>query len=99
MKFFKENRNDLWRSKMKIFSIALALLLFSTNAQAKGRALDGGKISKRTGLTGQMNEKENVYKVSFARGDIKSTAEGVRLIPALGSTSWAAFTRTGSHVM
>jgi hypothetical protein len=86
---------------MKLSRVLLTLaLLFSLNVSAaKDKFLDGEKISKLTGLAGQMNEKEGVYKVSFPRGDIKSTAAGVRLIPALGLTSWAAFTRTGSQVM
>jgi hypothetical protein len=66
---------------------------------AKANGLDGEKISELTGLKGQMNEKEGVYKVSFPRGDIKAVAYGVKLVPGLGLTSWAAFTKTGSQVM
>jgi hypothetical protein len=83
---------------MKFYFLTIALLI-SMNAHSKDNGLNAENISKLTGLPGQMNEKENVYKVSFPRGDIKSSAEGVRLVPALGLTSWAAFTKTGGHVM
>jgi hypothetical protein len=84
-----------------ILKISVATLLLSGNVSAapKTKSLDGENISKLTGLSGQMNEKEGVYKVSFPRGDIKSTAEGVRLVPGLGLTAWAAFVRTGNQVM
>lgn len=82
---------------MKYLVLSTALLFSLTGFAAS--TLDGKKISELTGLTGSMNDKEGVYKVSFPRGDIKATSNGVRLTPALGLTSWAAFTKTGSHVM
>lgn len=90
-------------TRFSILKISLSCLLLgvSINAQAKTKitALDGDKIAKLTGLSGQLNEKEGVYKVSFPRSDIKSAASGVTLVPGLGLTSWAAFTRTGNQVM
>jgi hypothetical protein len=84
-------------SKISLF--LACLVTFSAFGADKGTELNGEKISELTGLKGQMNEKEHVYKVSFARDDIKSTAAGVTLTPGLGLTSWAAFTKTGDHVM
>ncbi len=67
-------------------------------ASAKPK-LDIQKIESLTGLKGAYNEKEGVFKVSFARSDIKATSAGVNLIPQLGLTSWAAFIEAGDHVM
>ncbi len=64
-----------------------------------GNPLDPAKISELTGLKGQLNEKEGVYKVTLPRGDISATAHGVKLTPALGLTSWAAFSKAGDAVM
>lgn len=90
-------------TRFSILKISLSCLLLgvSINSQAKTKttSLDGAKIAKLTGLSGQLNEKEGVYKVSFPRSDIKSAASGVTLVPGLGLTSWAAFTRTGNQVM
>ena len=87
-------------SRSTVFVLALALYSgASTVCYAQSNGLNAENISKLTGLKGQMNEKERVYKVSFPRGDIKSVAAGVSLTPPLGLTSWAAFTKTGEHVM
>src|SRR2546423_9507284 len=41
-----------------------------------------------------------VYKVSFPRGDLAVTLDGVAIKPALALGSWAAFKETGNgHVM
>lgn len=92
------------RSKMKLKSMTgyaslLSVLAFSSIGLSQPKGLDGEKISKLTGLSGQMNEKEHVYKVSLPRSDIKAVAAGVTLVPALGLTSWAAFTQMGDQVM
>src|SRR3982751_6869024 len=77
----------------------LALLAATTIVRAEDGKPDGQKIEQRTGAKGQMNEKENVFKVSMPRSDLNVTAGGVRLTPALGLTCWAAFTRAGGHTM
>jgi hypothetical protein len=81
------------------FVIALSIQVVICQAFAKTQKLNGDNIAKLTGLSGQMNDKEGVYKVSFPRGDIKPVAAGVALTPPMGLTSWAAFTQTGDHVM
>ena len=69
-------------------------------------AIDTAKIEQLTGAKGKLDEKEGVFKVTIARGDIKATTVGVRMTPPLGLSSWAAFTSMGkktgkqpSHVM
>jgi hypothetical protein len=61
--------------------------------------LDTARIEQLTGLKGTLNQKEGVFKVSFPRKDIQATVAGVRMIPDLGLTAWAAFTRAGDHIM
>ncbi len=80
-----------------VLACFLAMPQFA-NASSKPK-LDTQKIESLTGLKGTYNQKEGVFKVSFARGDIKSTAAGVSLMPPLGLTSWAAFIETGDQVM
>jgi hypothetical protein len=69
-------------------------------APAKPAAtLDSAAIEELTGAKGALDAKENVFKVSLPRGDIKATAGGVRMTPPLGLTAWAAFTKAGKHTM
>jgi hypothetical protein len=67
-------------------------------AGAPGRP-DAASIEKLTGAKGAWNEKEGVFKVSVPRSDLAVTAHGVRITPALGLTSWAAFTGSGKTSM
>jgi hypothetical protein len=46
-----------------------------------------------------MDEKENVFKVSVPRSDLKVETAGVKMTPPLGLGSWAAFKRVGQHTM
>jgi len=58
---------------------------------------DTARIEQLTGAKGKLDEKAGVFKVSVPRSDLKVTAAGVHLTPPMGLTSWAAFTRAGSH--
>jgi len=68
-----------------------------------GRATRGqvgyAKIEQLTGLKGQWNEKEGVFKVQVPRSDLSVTAAGAKLTPPLGLTAWAAFTKAGTHTV
>jgi hypothetical protein len=61
--------------------------------------LDTATIERLTGVKGELSEKEGVFKVSVPRSDLDVTAAGVKMTPALGLTSWAAFQKAGDHVM
>ncbi|MBI4457254.1 MAG: DUF1259 domain-containing protein [Acidobacteria bacterium] len=61
--------------------------------------LNTDKIERLTGAKGVWNEKEGVFKVSVPRPDLSVTAAGVKLTPALGLTSWAAFEKVGNQTM
>jgi hypothetical protein len=72
------------------------MLLF---ALALAASLDTARIEELTGAKGQLDEKEQVFKVSLPRKDLSVTAAGVHLTPPLGLTAWAAFHRAGDEVM
>src|SRR5215204_2650125 len=79
-----------------IYVIAMTTLAVRTDAQHQSKP-DTAKIEQLTGLKGQMNEAEGVFKVSAPRGDLKVTTAGVKMTPPLGLTSWAAFKSVGDH--
>jgi hypothetical protein len=62
-------------------------------------SLDAAKIEKLTGLKGTLDEKEQVFKVSSPRKDLKVIARGVHITPPMGLTSWAAFKRAGTETI
>src|SRR5499426_2423348 len=68
----------------------------SMAAQAK---LDTAKIEQLTGVKGEMNEKEGVFTVRAPRTDLQVTAAGVKMNPAMGLTSYAAFMNAGGKTM
>jgi hypothetical protein len=80
---------------IKYPAFALALLS-SITAHA---APDGAQIEKLTGAKGKLDEKEGVFKVSVPRADLNVRVGGVHLTPPMGLTTWAAFTRAGTHTM
>lgn len=83
-----------------IIGVGLFCALISASAQGAAKAkLDTSKIEALTGLKGSFNEKENVFKVSYPRNDIQSTAARVKLTPGMGLTSWVAFQRMGNETM
>jgi hypothetical protein len=59
--------------------------------------LDQARIEQLTGAKGKLDEKAGVFKVSSPRSDLKVTSGGIHITPPMGLTSWAAFTRSGTH--
>ena len=68
-------------------------------APKAGGTLDTAVIEELTGAKGALDAQEGVFKVTLPRADIKATAAGVKMIPALGLGAWAAFTKAGHHTM
>lgn len=88
--------------KIEIMRGALAACLVSLSlltAPSFGAALDTKSIEALTGLKGNWNETEGVFKVTLPRKDIQPTVAGVKLVPDQGLGAWAAFTAAGDHVM
>jgi hypothetical protein len=80
--------------KMKKLLILVALC--SAIMIPAASALDTAKIDNITGLKGQLNEKEGVYRISFPRSDVAVAVDGWTMPPFMGLGTWAAFMR-GSH--
>jgi hypothetical protein len=77
----------------------LALIGGSTSAMAADARLDTATIERLTGVKGEFNDKEGVFKVSVPRSDLDVTVAGVKMTPPLGLTSWAAFQQAGDQAM
>jgi hypothetical protein len=84
---------------MTMTTMFAALVLLAAPAAAAKNGLDTATIEQVTGLKGQWNEKEHVFKVQMPRSDLAVTAAGVKMSPALGLTAWAAFTKAGAHAV
>lgn len=81
--------------------LLIILIFCATISAALAAALDTAKIDQLTGLKGKMNEKEDVYKVTFPRNDVKIVVDGWTMPPFMGLGTWAAFTprKDGAMVM
>jgi hypothetical protein len=79
---------------LKQSALAIALCLSFTGAYAADSAprLNTEKIEQLTGLKGKMAEKENVFKVTKPRDDVKIKVDQWSMPAFMGLTSWAAFT-------
>jgi len=62
-------------------------------------ALDSAKIDQITGLKGKLSEKEQVYKVTWPRSEVKVRVDGWTMPPFMGLGTWAAFTETKDGAM
>lgn len=61
--------------------------------------LDIARIEELTRIKGTFVEGEGVFRVASPRSDLRITVAGVKMNPALGLTSWAAFKPAGSEIM
>src|SRR5213594_2564300 len=77
----------------------LALASAASLSFAAVGKLDTAKIEQLTGVKGELSEKEGVYTVSAPRTDLQATTAGVKMNPAMGLTSYAAFMKSGSKTM
>lgn len=80
-------------------SLLLGFAICCASIDFSSAAIDGTKIDQITGLKGKLNEKENVYKVSWPRNEVKVTVDGWPMPPFMGLGTWAAFTETNSGAM
>lgn len=72
---------------------------YQTAAARPSGKLNTVRIEQLTGLKGKLNEKENVFKVSYPRMDIDLTVAGAKVTPPFGTTAWVAFTPAMGGVM
>ncbi len=80
-----------------ILAVLVLTLLTCGVAAAATQALDTARLESLTGAKGQWDATEGVFKVAVPRNDLKVTAAGVHVTPAMGLISWAAFQRMGAH--
>ena len=82
-----------------ISTAAFLIVLWSAPVGGAAEKLDTAKIEQLTGVRGQLNEKEQVFKVNAPRADLNVTVAGVKMTPPMGLTSWAAFQAMGDETM
>src|SRR5690349_25161679 len=70
----------------------------NTNAGQPQAAADWKPVEQALGKAGSV-QPGDVYKVSLPRSDLKVTAGGVELKPALALGSWVAFKKAGDMTM
>ena len=70
----------------------------ATNSAQPQNATDWKPVEQALGKAGSI-QPGDVYKVSLPRSDLKVTAGGVELKPALALGSWVAFKKTGDMTM
>jgi len=88
------------RSSVVFASLAYLVLAgaVTPSLAAQGK-LDAAKIEQLTGVKGELNEKEGVFTVRVPRTDLQVTVAGVKMNPAMGLTSYAAFMKVGAKAM
>lgn len=82
-----------------LLSVVLACVTWMFPLNAQGAELNTAKIEQITGLKGTLNKKEEVFKVSTPRTDVKVSVDGWPMQPFRGVGSWAAFTGTEAHAI
>jgi Domain of Unknown Function (DUF1259) len=90
--------------KINLFSVGfvfclMVLLPIRTIAAAANGKFDSAKIEQLTGLKGELNDKQGVFTVRAPRTDLQVTTAGVKMNPAMGLTSYAAFMKAGANTM
>lgn len=78
----------------------LSMSIYASPIQhTKISSFNPAQIEQLTYAKGQLDTKENVFKVSAPRNDLSVIVAGVKMVPAMGLTSWAAFKPAGKHTM
>jgi hypothetical protein len=78
------------------FNLACAIQLAAQAGNEKSNEWQA--VEQAIGRSGQA-QPDGAYKFSFPRGDLKVTAEGVELKPALALGGWVAFSKPGAGSM
>ena len=78
---------------------ALTTLLLAAAPLGHEATLDTARIEQLTGAKGKLDRGAGAFKVSVPRSDLAVAVGGVKLTPASGLTSWAAFEPAGAGAM
>src|ERR1043166_6647283 len=107
MRALNLQKTDSKRGTMKSIKAVCALLLMISSlsfartlagSEQQASTADWKPIEIALGKAGSV-QPGDVYKVSFPRSDLKVTAAGVELKPALALGSWVAFKRDGEMTL
>src|SRR5438132_13126790 len=93
----EKTRGGTGNANMK--KLFLVCAICCANIDIAPAALDTAKIEQITGLKGKLNEKENAYKVTWPRGDVKVVVDGWTMPPFMGLGTWAAFTGSNEKAL
>ncbi|MGD9637357.1 MAG: DUF1259 domain-containing protein [Pirellulales bacterium] len=85
------------RNPRDLFAAATAVCM--QLAVAAGPTVDTAAIESVTGLKGDNNKAENVFKISKPRDDVTISVDRWTMPPFMGLTSWAAFTPMAGSTM
>ena len=80
------------------FAHSMAGVPMQSKEASQASTVDWKPVEQALGKAGSM-QPGDVYKVSFPRSDLKVTAAGVELKPALALGTWVAFKRTGDMTL
>src|SRR5215472_4964039 len=94
-----KNIANRWFVGGTVASVFVTLLVNVSPSRGAEAKLDTAKIEQLTGIKGEFNEKEGVFIVRVPRTDLQVTAAGVKMNPAMGLTSYAAFMNAGGKTM
>jgi hypothetical protein len=86
--------------KKKIFALlfAVTLVVFFHSAIAQNNSpIDTATIERVIGMKGKFNNGE--YKITIPQNDLSVEVDGFQIIPAMGMSTWVAFTPTKDGVM
>src|SRR3954468_10525067 len=85
--------------KAPLMVLTVLLLVAATPKTSTTARSDWKDVEQAIGRAGTL-QPGDVYKVSFPRGDLAVTLDGVAIKPALALGSWMAFKEIGGgHVM
>lgn len=82
----------------RLLHLGLAVLVLSGACPALALDLDPAVIGKAAGIEAKRQD-DGVVRIGWSRTDVPVTVDGMRLSPAAGLGSWAAFAPMGDHAM
>ena len=83
--------------KLFITLLVFSLTIYFHSAIAQANAVDTATIEKVMGLKGKSNNGE--YKITVPQNDLSIEVDGFKIIPAMGLSTWVAFTPAKEGVM
>lgn len=81
-----------------LWMLLIAIGLGGVALPSAAASLDPATITKAAGTEAKA-QPDGIVKIGWSRADVPVTVDGMRLSPAAGLASWAAFTSLGDHAM